>query len=278
MKLGVNLWTVYGWDIGEPASADVIRAVADMGSAAVELVLDEQANSAAILLDRYDELHAVQETLGIAMPSVATGLFWRYNLASPDDDVRKRGGDVIRAGVDVAAKYGAGVFLVVAGQQEPRTEYRRTYEAAVNSLRQAADYAANHGIVLGVENVRTSFICSPGEYARFIDDVDHPSVQAYLDFGNGMSIGPGYAENWITALRGHIAAVHAKDYDHALNAYVCCGEGDVGWTDAITALNDVGFDGYLMVETPPKAGRGKPTRAAGLQAAQTSLNWLARMI
>lgn len=74
MKLGVNLWTVYGWNIYEPVSADMIRAVADMGGAAVELVMDEQDNTAATLLDRYDELHAVQESLGIAIPSIAAVL------------------------------------------------------------------------------------------------------------------------------------------------------------------------------------------------------------
>ncbi len=278
MKLGVNLWTVYGWDIGEAANADVIRALADMGCAAVELVIDEQANSPTALLSRYDELRNLQETLGIAIPSIATALFWRYNLASQDEDLRRRGIDVIRGGCDVAKKYQAGVFLVVAGQQEPRTEYSRTYATAVNTLRQAADYAADQGIVLGVENVKTSFLCSPGEYARFIADVDHPSVQAYLDFGNGMSVGPGYPENWITAVRGHIAAVHAKDYDRVLNAYVCCGEGELPWADTFSALRDVGFNDYLMIETPPKAGRGQPTRAAGLHAAQTSLTWLAQFL
>jgi hexulose-6-phosphate isomerase len=103
-------------------------------------------------------------------------------------------------------------------------------------------------------------------------------VQAYLDFGNGMGMGNGYPENWITAVGGHIAAVHAKDYDRVLKAHVCCGEGDLPWAEAFSALRDVGFDDYLMIETPPKAGRGKPTRAEGLHAARTSLSWLAQFV
>jgi sugar phosphate isomerase/epimerase len=101
-------------------------------------------------------------------------------------------------------------------------------------------------------------------------------VQAYVDFGNGMSVGSGYPENWITALRGHIAMVHAKDYDRAFRAYVCCGQGDLSWVDTFAALAEVGYDGYLMVETPPRGGRGQPSQEAGLQAAETSLRWLAR--
>ena len=36
------------------------------------------------------------------------------------------------------------------------------------------------------------------------------SVQAYLDFGNGMSVGPSFAENWVTAVASRIAAVQPK--------------------------------------------------------------------
>ena len=278
MKLGVNLWTIYGWNLPELVSPDVLRAIGAMGAQGVELVLDEKGNSAEQLLAHKADLLAVLESSNLEVPSIATTLFWKYNLASQDDDLRSRGIEIVREGCRIANAFGARVFLVVAGQQEPRTEYARSYETAVASVRQGAEYAADLGIVIGVENVLGNFLCSPGEYAQFIADVGHPSVQAYVDFGNGMSIGPGYPENWITAVRGHIAMVHAKDYDRGFKAYVCCGQGDLPWEDTFSALQDVNYNGYLIVETPPKGGRGQPTRAAGLQAARTSLHWLAQFM
>lgn len=278
MKLGVNLWTVYGWQLPEAVSSEVIRALAKMGSQGVELVVDESHNSPEILLERRQELSALVTELGLEIPSVASALFWRYNLASQDEALRQRGLEVIRAGCQVASAFGAPVFLVVAGLQEPGTEYARTYETALASLRQAAEYAAGQGVIIGVENVPSNFLCSPGEYARFIADVGHPSVQAYLDFGNGAAIGSGYPENWISAVRGCTAKVHAKDYDQELKAFVCCGQGDLNWESVFSALNDTGYDGYLLVETPPRAGRGQPTLAAGLQAAQASLLGLAQFV
>src|SRR5262249_31869751 len=148
----------------------------------------------------------------------------------------------------------------------------------VATLREAATYAADLGIVLGVENVGTSFLCSPGEYSRFLSDVGHPAVRAYLDFANGAGMGNGFAENWITALAGQIAMVHAKDYDRGLRSYPCCGLGDVPWEDVFSALRDVGYDDYLIVETPARDGRGVPSRVAGLAAAATSTRWLKRFI
>jgi hexulose-6-phosphate isomerase len=278
MKLGVNLWTVYGGELPEAASNEVIKALAEMGSQGVELAIDESYNTAEVWLERQAEFTALLADTGLEVPSIGTILFWRYNLASQDEGTRERGIEIIQAGCRVAHAFGARVFLVVAGQQEPRTEYARSYETAVASLRGAADYAADLGVVIGVENVPGSFLCSPGEYAQFLTDVDHPAVQAYLDFGNGMGMGSAYPENWTTAVKGRMAMVHVKDYDPVLKAYACCGLGDLDWEAMFAALEDAGYDDYLIVETPPRGGRGQPTRVAGLHAARTSLGWLARFV
>ena len=278
MKVGVNLWTVYGWEPPETVSEKVIKSLAEMGSQAVELVVDESHNTPEILLARQKELSAWLADTGLEVPSLGSTVFWRYNLASQDEGLRQRGLETIQTGCRVAHAYGAGVLLVVAGLQEPGTDYAHSYETALTSMHEAAKYAADLGIVIGVENVPSNFLCSPGEYAQFIADVDHPAVQAYLDFGNGASVGPGYPENWITAVKGRIAMVHAKDYDQGFKAFVCCGQGDLQWEAVFEALQNAGYDDYLLVETPPRGGRGQPTLAAGLQAAQTSLSWLTQFV
>ncbi len=48
------------------------------------------------------------------------------------------------------------------------------------------------------------------------------------------------------------------------------------WEDAFAALRGVGCDDNLMVDTPARAGRALPYRAAGLHAAETSLRWPTR--
>jgi L-ribulose-5-phosphate 3-epimerase len=277
MKLGVNLWTVYGWEPPEIVSRDVLQALAAMGSQGVELVMDEAHHTPEALLKR-GELAVQIKDAGLEVPAVGSVLFWRYNLASQNDELRQRGLQTVEAGCRVARGFGARVFLVVAGVQERGTEYARSYDTAVASLRQAARYARDTGIVLGVENVPANFLCSPGEYARFIADVGDPAVQAYLDFGNGAMIGSAYPENWITAVKGHTAMVHAKDYDEGFKGFVCCGQGDLNWQNVFAALKEVSYDDYLIVETPPKGGRGQPDSAAGLHAAQASLAWLRRFV
>lgn len=279
MKLAVNLWTVYGWDLPAPVSAEVLRALARMGSQGVELVIDDGANSAEALIARRQELAALLAECQLETPSIGTGLFWRYNLASQDETMRRKGLELVRDGCRVAQAYGASVLLVLAGQQEAQTDYARSYATSVETMREAAQIAAAAGVTLGVENVRKSILGSPGEYARYLADIDHPAVQAYLDFGNGMSVGPSFAENWVTAVAGRIAAVHAKDYDGVVDSHVCCGLGDVNWGRTLAALRDAGYTGFLTVETPPHGhgGRAPQTLATGLHAARTSLQWLSAM-
>lgn len=279
MKRAVNLWTVYGWDVPEPVSVEVLRELARMGSQGVELVIDEAANSAEALLNRREELSALLDEHHLAVPGIGTTLFWRYNLASQDDAMRRRGLELVRDGCRVAQAFGAPVLLILAGQQESQTAYARSYTTSVATMRQAAQIAAGMGITLGLENVRASLLSSPADYVRYLADVDHPSVRAYLDFGNGMSVGPSFAENWVMALAGSTVAVHAKDYDGAVDSHVCCGLGDVNWDATFAALQASGYAGFVTVETPPRGhGSRPPSRAAGLHAARTSLLWLRRWI
>jgi len=111
MKLGVNPWTVYGWDLPEAITGDLAHHLAPLGCQGLELVLDEAHNSRDLLLARQPELSAQTQDLGMEIPSVASALFWRHNLASQNEAVRARGLDTIRAGCQVAHAYGARVFL-----------------------------------------------------------------------------------------------------------------------------------------------------------------------
>jgi len=274
MKIGMNLWTVYGWNMPEHLSDHVAGALAAMGIDGVELVVDEGANSVQALLADQQEVKATLARHGLAAPTVASGLFWRYNLASRDEAVRRRAIDLGVGSCRVAAAYGAKTILVVAGLQEPHTPFALTWNNAIRSLREVARVAEDLGVLVGVENVGSNFLNSPGEMARFLEDVGHPNVGCYLDLGNVMYVLRGYPENWCTALAGRIVAVHVKDVDRKTGAIVNCGQGDLPWGEVLPVLAQCGYDGYLMVETPPESGGID----AGLAAARQSYSGLAPFV
>src|SRR5437899_4135638 len=91
VQIGMNLWTIYGWSLPELVSSDVLRSIGELRIPGVELVLDDRTNSADALLERRTEIQAVLAESGLVVPSVASALFWRHNLASQDPAARKQG-------------------------------------------------------------------------------------------------------------------------------------------------------------------------------------------
>ncbi len=267
MQLGMNLWTVYGWRLPARPDEQVLAALAEMGVRAIELVVDEEANSVENLLAQREELQALLAKYKLVVPSVASALFWRYNLGAQDEATRSHAVGIVEGMCQVAHAYGARTVLIVAGQQEPHTPFVQTWDHAVRSVRRAARVAEELEVLIGVENVGSNFLNSPGEMARFIAAVDHPYVGVYLDLGNAMAVLNGYPENWCTALAGKIVCVHVKDYDRQLRRSVNCGAGNLPWGEVLPVLKACGYDGYLFIETPPDPA----TLEAGLAAARSSL-------
>ncbi|CAN5857737.1 hypothetical protein BH10CHL1_BH10CHL1_31720 [soil metagenome] len=268
MQIGMNLWTVYGWQLPARPDERVLGALAEMGVRAIEIVVDEGANSAENLLAHQAEIQALLTKYGMIVPSVASALFWRYNLGVKDASVRQHAIEIIEGMARVAQAYGAGVVLIVAGQQEAHTPFAQTWNNAVAAIQQVAQVAEQLGVQIGVENVGSNFLDSPGEMAQFLADVNRPNVGSYLDLGNAMAVLNGYPENWCTALAGKIVCVHVKDYDRHSGRSVNCGQGQLPWGEVLPVLKECGYDGYLFIETPPEPGG---EIEAGLIAARESL-------
>jgi hexulose-6-phosphate isomerase len=275
MQLGMNLWTVYGWRLSARPDERVLAAIAEMGVQAIELVVDEETNSAENLLAHQQELKALLDKYHLTVPSVASALFWRYNLGAKDDSTRAHAIGIVEGMCRVAKAFGAKTVPLVAGQQEPHTPFSLTWNHAVRSIRQAARTAEELGILIGVENVGSNFLDSPGEMARFLDEVNHPNVGVYLDLGNAMAVLNGYPENWCTALAGRIYCVHVKDYDRKLRRSVNCGQGNLPWGEVLPVLKECGYDSYLFIETPPEPAG---TLDDGLAAARESISGMRQYV
>jgi L-ribulose-5-phosphate 3-epimerase len=274
-KLVVNLWTVFGW---QPRAFDVSPAALDRlaaaGAGGVELILDDGEHTFERVLAARPNLLSALESRGLRAAGVACRQFFEHNPASESAHVRGRALRVMRSACRVASEYGADTVLVIPGMQEPGTAYGATYAAAVQTLAQAARYAETYGVAIVVENVPVDFLQSPREFRQLLDDVGSPAVKACVDLGNVIAANQRFPQNWIFELRDHIRLIHAKDYvrgpDHGTRV---CGEGEVPWHECFAALEEVDYQGPLVVETPPY-GAENVSLDAGLAAAEASLRWL----
>lgn len=255
MKKGLNLWTVFGFSYkGIPEIEEIFKKAKEFGYDGIEFVYDDELLDPKKIDSEKRKLYKeLAESLGLEIPSVATGVFWKYNLGSTDEKVRETGKEYVKLGIDLAYDLGAKVVLVVPAVADPAIPYEKIYENSLNSFKELSKYAEDKGVVIGLENVWNKFLYSPLEFRKFIDEVASDHVAAYFDVGNIVAL--GYHEHWIGLLKGKIAMVHVKDFDvnvGNINGFRHIGKGSIDWANVINLLKNAGYDDFLNVECPPE--------------------------
>jgi len=246
MKKGANAWiypAIFTVD-------DVLKASKEIGYDGVELNLSEEMLKISNKERR--SIFEKAESLGLELPSLCSGLFWKYNLASPDETIREKGIEILKTGCEFAADIGAGVVLVVPAVAVTEIPYEKTWELSKESIMEAVPTARDSGVDLGIENVWNRFLYSPLEFRRFIEEINHPNVKAYFDVGNVWFL--GFPQQWIRHLKELIACIHVKGFNRPTLQFTPLLQGDIPWTDVMKALREVEYDGFLNVEVPPYPG------------------------
>ena len=169
--------------------------------------------------------------------------------SSPDAAIREKAEAVVSKSLEVAEWMGVDTILVVPGVVNADTAYDEVYHRAQAGLRRLAPEAERRGVAIGVENVWNKFLLSPLEFARFLDEIDSPSVGAYFDAGNVLLY--GYPDQWIRILGSRIKKVHVKDFKSNIgNGSGFCNplQGDVPWARVRAALEGIGYDEFVTAE------------------------------
>ena len=255
MKKGLNLWTITGFEYSRrPQIVKLMEIAAELNYQGVEVIFDDNLlDPSTISKDERNEYVEKAESLNLEIPSIATGVFWKYNLGSLDPEIGGKGLEYVKKGLELAHDLGSKVLLVVPGVANPALPYSKIYENSVKNLKKAAKYAEDVGVIIGLENVWSKFLYSPLEFLSLLDDVGSEYVQAYFDVGNVVAL--GYHEHWIEVLKDRIAMVHVKDFDEnvgGLKGFRHIGKGSVDWNKVIRLLREAGYDDFLNVEAPPE--------------------------
>lgn len=252
MKIGINAWS-----FPTGLSLDEQLALAKRaGFDGYEPALDE---TGPLSLESSDgEIAAVRDQVtdaGLAITSLATGLYWKYPCTSDDPAIRDKSLRIIKRQLEAAALLNVDVVLVVPGcvyasfASSPPVQYDVAWDRALEAISAAAAHARSCGVRIGVENVWNHFLLSPLEMRTFIDTVNDPYVGCYFDVGNVIQY--GFPEHWIRILGSRILKAHVKDFRRAvgtLNGFVNLLGGDVDFPEVMRAFSEVGYDDYIIAE------------------------------
>lgn len=144
-----------------------------------------------------------------------------------------------------AAFLGADTVLLIPGVVVPGLAYKDAWARSQAEIRRMIPAARELGLTIAVENVY--FPASPLEFVRFIDEIDDPNVQVYLDTGNA-ALMKSNPEDWILTLGSRIRRMHLKDFDSKQRNYVRLGDGEVDFVAVRRAIEHIGYTGYVTVE------------------------------
>jgi L-ribulose-5-phosphate 3-epimerase len=205
-------------------------------------------------LDQAEVLKARAET-GLEIPSVCGEHHWKLPLSHPDPKVRAEGLAALQQTLRDAKAYGAGSILLVPGVVNNEVKFDECWQRSIEQIRLAIPLAAELGVKISIENVWNNFITTEDQAVRYLDEINSPWVQWHFDTGNIIRYGDPIA--WIKALGKRITRVHIKEYsrDRAMRSgdvwqgfRVPLLEGANNWPGIMKALDETGYQGYLVTE------------------------------
>lgn len=199
---------------------------------------------------------------GIAISSLATGIFWSVNTISDCAEEREKAKRHVRKMLEIADMLGVSAILTVPGWAGPFeagdpavADYDKAFARAVSDFQELGASAEKYGVNIGIENVWNKFLSSAYEMRAFIDLVGCKYVGCYFDVGNILRT--GYPEQWIHMLGNRIKGIHFKDFKLSvgnLQGFVGLLEGDVNYPRVMSALKAINYDGYCVAEVFARPG------------------------
>lgn len=126
------------------------------------------------------------------------------------------------------------------------------FSRVATALRDLAERASKHGLLIGLENEHACNIATAAESAHLLEAVKHPNLGLIWDPANAYVAGENPFPGGYKLLPvRRIVHVHVKDclmHGHQAE-WTPVGEGEIDWKGQMRALFDDGYRGYISLET-----------------------------
>lgn len=228
---------------------DVFEFAARLGYDAVELAPFKLSKSVTdIPQSERNRIHSISEKTGVAV----AGLY--VLLASPeglhinhyDSKVRERTKDYLIELVKFCADIGGSVLVFGSLKQRQilkPVSYVEAWEYAKKTFVESSQYAQERDVTICLEPLATdSFIATPAEGVKMIEEVNNPSFKLLLDTAHSAA-GTIDTPRAIRKYGKYLAHVHVRDDNESWP-----GSGGIDWSPIAEALKEIDYQGYISTE------------------------------
>jgi L-ribulose-5-phosphate 3-epimerase len=201
-------------------------------------------------LDKTDitRLKRIAEAHGLRICGIASPVF-KCHLGEAEEEREHL--DMLHRCIALAHALDTDLIRVFTFWQHPGPP---PWDLIAEKFQEPLRLAAQEGIVLGIENERSTMGASARRVADFLALMNHPHLRAIWDPGNeqGNLEGGGAFPRGYETLKPWIVHVQLKDVKRLPNgtrASVRLGMGDIDYLGQLKALKRDGYRGYLSMET-----------------------------
>ncbi len=171
------------------------------------------------------------------------------NPISADPAIRKAGLNRLKQAIDCCAAAGTthlvGPLHSALGEFSGAGRTQEEWNRAKDILSEAGDHARANNVTLVVEYLNRFecyFLNCAADAAQFCREVGHSHVKTMYDTFHA-NIEEKSITQAVKAAADQIVHVHISENDRSTP-----GEGGVNWDETFTALKDIKYDGWLMIE------------------------------
>jgi L-ribulose-5-phosphate 3-epimerase len=227
-----------------------VEATARVGAVGLELNVDtNQLWTQRLDSAQRRSLYRQAQDAGVAITSVCLNAHWIFNLASPDVRIRDLGVSILIDGINLAVDLGASAILVPGCDQDESPDNK--WELFRDGVMHGIGRAQQAGISLALEAVGKPFLFNTAKLLEMIEACGGSDcLGIYLDVGNSTHGGMDPAAE-VRAAGDRATLVHVKDWNPAKPSERLLGAGGVNFATSFAAMQDINYEGYLIVELPP---------------------------
>lgn len=227
------------------------RLSAETSAEGIEVCYDDFNDAKALgRSDHAEKLNTLAKENHLEIVSLALGFLDREPslIGKPENVARSQ--EHIGKALRTAADVGAGIVLVPFFGKN-MIEIEDEVQTASEALLELVEQAERSGVVLGVAST-----LNYNQQQFLLDYLGRTgSVKIYYNTGNALARKLGVATGIRDLGRDAIAQVHFKDAKMVEGVppdfNVALGDGDVDFQAVVQSLRAVGYDGWIILDTPP---------------------------